>query len=36
VADVLEGLCAVLAGYVEEDLLTTTGDFESVLNLMSV
>jgi hypothetical protein len=36
VADVLEGLCAVLASYVEEDLLTTTGGFESVLNLMSV
>lgn len=35
VADVLESLCAVLAGYVEEDLLTTTAYSESVLDLIS-
>jgi hypothetical protein len=33
VADILEGLCAVLAGYIEEDLLTTTWDSESVLEI---
>lgn len=35
VANVLESLCAVLAGYVEEDLLTTAGNSESVLDSIS-